>query len=376
MADYYELLGVSRHASADEIKRAYRKRARELHPDANPGDEHAAERFKELARAYQVLSDDDQRARYDRYGEAGVRGSGGGPTTEDIFGGGLGDIFETFFGGGGSPFGGGRNRGPTGPPRGQDLEVVADLTFEQAVFGDQVTVQLKLPVRCDDCGGSGAGAGTSPVTCSECNGSGQVQRVRQSLLGQMVTATTCGRCSGLGQVIATPCATCRGEGRVTVDKSYQVDVPAGVDSGSTLRLTGRGAVGPRGGSAGDLYVHLRVRPHERYTRVEHDLVTEVPISIAQAALGTTVTLDTLDGSEELVIPAATQPGREFVLRQRGVPRLQGRGRGDLRAVVRVQVPTRLSDDEIELLTQFAEGRGETVGNGKEGLMSRIKSAFS
>jgi molecular chaperone DnaJ len=192
----------------------------------------------------------------------------------------------------------------------------------------------------------------------------------------MVTATTCGRCSGLGQVIATPCATCRGEGRVTVDKSYQVDVPAGVDSGSTLRLTGRGAVGPRGGSAGDLYVHLRVRPHERYTRVEHDLVTEVPISIAQAALGTTVTLDTLDGSEELVIPAATQPGREFVLRQRGVPRLQGRGRGDLRAVVRVQVPTRLSDDEIELLTQFAEGRGETVGNGKEGLMSRIKSAFS
>jgi molecular chaperone DnaJ len=377
MADYYELLGVARNASADEIKRAYRKRARELHPDANPGDEHAAERFKELSRAYQVLSDGDQRARYDRFGEAGVGGAGSGPTADDLFGGGLGDIFETFFGsGGGGPFGGGRSRGPAGPPRGQDLEVVTDLSFEQAVFGDQVTIELKLPVRCDDCGGTGAGEGTRPVACSECNGSGQVQRVRQSLLGQMVTATTCNRCGGLGQVIATPCPTCRGEGRVTVDHSYQVDVPAGVDTGSTLRLSGRGAAGPRGGGAGDLYVHLRVRPHDRYTRVDHDLVTEVPVSIAQASLGTSVTLETLDGSEDLVIPAGTQPGREFVLRQRGVPRLQGRGRGDLRAVVRVEVPTRLSDDEIELLTSLAEGRGESVGNGKEGLMSRIKSAFS
>jgi molecular chaperone DnaJ len=377
MADYYELLGVERNASADEIKRAYRKRARELHPDANPGDEHAAERFKELSKAYQVLSDGDQRARYDRFGEAGVGGAGGGPTADDLFGGGLGDIFETFFGGGGGgPFGGGRSRGPTGPPRGQDLEVVTDLSFEQAVFGDQVTIELKLPVRCDDCEGTGAGEGTRPVACSECNGSGQVQRVRQSLLGQMVTATTCNRCGGLGQVIATPCPTCRGEGRVTVDHSYQVDVPAGVDTGSTLRLSGRGAAGPRGGGSGDLYVHLRVRPHDRYTRVEHDLVTEVPVSIAQASLGTSITLETLDGTEDLVIPAGTQPGREFVLRQRGVPRLQGRGRGDLRAVVRVDVPTRLSDDEIELLTSLAEGRGESVGNGKEGLMSRIKSAFS
>jgi molecular chaperone DnaJ len=378
MADYYDLLGVSSNASADEIKRAYRKRARELHPDANPGDAHAAEQFKEVARAYQVLSDDQQRARYDRYGDAGVGGAAGGPTADDIFGGGLGDIFETFFGGGGgSPFGGGgRSRGPAGPPRGQDLEVVADISFEQAVFGDQISVEMKLPARCDDCDGTGAGEGTKPVTCSDCNGSGQVQRVRQSLLGQMVTATTCGRCGGIGQIITTPCGTCRGEGRVTIDKSYQVDVPGGVDSGSTLRLTGRGAVGPRGGGAGDLYVHLRVRPHERYTRDDHDLITEVPISIAQAALGTSLTLETLDGEEELVVPAATQPGREFVLRQRGVPRLQGRGRGDLRAIVRVEVPTRLTDDEVDLLARFAEGRGEVVGNGKEGLFSRIKSAFT
>jgi molecular chaperone DnaJ len=382
MADFYELLGVPRSASSEDIKKAYRRRARELHPDANPGDADAAERFKELARAYQVLSDDQQRARYDQFGEAGVRGAGGpggaGPSAEDLFGGGLGDIFDAFFGGGGgSPFGGGgRARRPAGPPRGQDLEVIADLTFEQAVFGDKVSVNLKLPQRCDVCDGSGAGEGTQPVTCSDCDGTGQVQRVRQSLLGQMVTASTCPRCGGLGKVITTPCANCRGEGRVTVDKTYQVDVPAGVDTGSTLRLSGRGAAGPRGGSAGDLYVHLRVAPHERYVREEHDLVTEVGISFAQAALGTSIALETLDGTEDLVVPAGTQPGREFVLRQRGVPRLNGRGRGDLRARVRVDVPTKLSDDEVELLTRYAEGRGETVGNGREGLFSRIKSAFS
>ncbi|NQY55168.1 MAG: molecular chaperone DnaJ [Ilumatobacteraceae bacterium] len=384
MADYYDILGVSRTASADEIKRAYRQKARELHPDANSGDAEAAEQFKQVALAYQVLSDDDQRARYDRFGEAGVGGAGRGPTAEDLFGGGLGDIFETFFGGGGGggagPFGGGSpfggQRGPSGPPRGQDLEVTVDLSFEQAVFGDQIDVDLKLPVTCDTCTGSGAEPGTSPVTCSECGGSGQVQRVRQSLLGQMVTASPCPRCNGLGETIATPCTTCRGEGRITADKTYQVDVPAGVDSGSTLRLGQRGAVGPRGGKPGDLYVHLRVARHPRFVRDELDLVCEVPISIAQAALGTSLELETLDGVEKLVVPPGTQPGREFVLRARGVPRLRGRGRGDLRAIVSIAVPDDLSDREVELLTEYAEGRGETVGNPKEGLFSRMKSAFT
>jgi molecular chaperone DnaJ len=375
MADFYELLGVSRAASADEIKKAYRKRAREFHPDANPGNDAAAEKFREIARAYEVLSDDTQRARYDQFGEAGVGGAGGA-SANDIFGGGLGDIFETFFGGGGSPFGGGRQRGPAGPPRGQDVEVIVDIDFIEAVFGGQVSVEMKLPVRCETCDGSGAGENTEPVTCSECNGVGQVQRVRQSLLGQMVTASPCTRCGGLGQVITTPCVTCRGEGRVTKDTSYQVDVPAGVDTGSTLRLTRRGAAGPRKGANGDLYVHLRVRPDDAFTRDGDDLVTEVPVSIAQAALGTSLKLETLDGTEDLVISPGTQPGREFVLRQRGVPHLQGRGRGDLIARVRVDVPTSLSDDEVDLLTQFAKGRDETVGNGKEGLFSRIKSAFS
>ncbi len=377
MADFYELLGVSRQAGADEIKRAYRQRARELHPDTNPGDDATAERFKEVARAYEVLSDPEQRARYDRFGEAGIGGTGAGGG--DPFGaGGLGDLFDAFFGGGG-PFGGGGGagrRGPAGPPRGQDMEVVADLTFEQAVFGAQVAVTLKLPQRCETCSGSGAGAGTRPVTCADCSGSGQVRRVRQSVLGQMVTTSTCPRCGGLGEVIATPCETCRGEGRVTSDRTYQVDVPAGVDTGSTLRLTGRGAAGPRGGHAGDLYVHLRVAPHERYRRDGDDLVTEVRISIAQAALGTRFTLPTLDGDEPLVVPAGTQPGREFVLRGRGVPRLQGRGRGDLVAVVVVEIPPALSEAETDLLRRFAEGRGEEVGESSPGLFSRIKSAFS
>jgi molecular chaperone DnaJ len=376
MSDYYELLGVSRNASAEEIKRAYRRKARELHPDANPDDAATSERFKEVARAYEVLSDDEQRARYDRFGEAGVSG-GGGPRVEDVFsGGGLNDLFDAFFGGQ-NPFGtGGARRGPTGPPRGQDMEVVVDVEFEQAVFGATVPVTLRLPQRCPDCDGTGAGSGTRPVTCADCHGSGQVQRVRQSLLGQMVTSATCPRCGGLGQVIATPCKSCRGEGRVTSEHTYQVDVPGGVDTGSTLRLSGRGAAGPRGGASGDLYVHLRVGAHERYWREGNDLVTNVPISIAQASLGTTMALPTLDGDEELVIPAGTQPGHEFTLRNRGVPRLQGRGRGDLRAQLVVEVPTKLDDEEAALLRQLAQKRGEPVNPPEKGLFSRIKSAFS
>jgi len=370
VADYYELLGVDRNASADEIKKAYRVMARKLHPDANPGDESAEEKFKQVAQAYEVLSDPESRARYDRFGEAGMSGGGSG----DFFSGtgGLGDIFDSFFGG--NPFG--ASRGPSGPPRGQDLEVVADLQFDQAVFGATIPVDVRTAVACDDCDGTGAGAGTKPVTCVECDGRGQVQRVRQSLLGQMVTSQACQRCRGFGQVVATPCATCSGEGRVVTEKTYQVDVPAGVDSGATLRLTGRGAVGPRSGGAGDLFVHLRVQPHEKYVRDGFDLVTSVDVSIAQAALGTTIDLETLDGVETLAIPPGTQPGRVFVLRKRGVPRLQSTGRGDLKAVVRVIVPTKLDDEEAKVLRQFAQMRSEDVAPADSGFFARIKSAFS
>ena len=373
LADFYELLGVRRNASPDEIKKAYRRKARELHPDANPGDTAAEAEFKEVARAYETLSDPDLRARYDRYGEEGLGGGSGAG-----FGGsaGLGDLFDAFFGGGGSPFGGGGRGGPAGPPRGQDLEVIADLSFEQAVFGATVPVTLRTAAACTDCGGTGAGSGTQPVTCSECNGRGQVQRVRQSLLGQMMTTSPCARCSGTGQVIVTPCPTCSGDGRVVTEKTYQVDVPAGVDTGSTLRLSGRGAAGPRGGAQGDLYVHIRAAAHDRYRREDNDLVTDLPVSIAQAALGTRFTLATLDGDEELIVPPGTQPGREFLLRGRGVPRLQGRGRGDLRVRTQVEVPTRLTDDEAELLRLFAVSRGEQVDAPEKGFLSRIKSAFS
>ena len=371
--DFYELLEVARGASPDEIKRAYRKLARELHPDKNPGNKEAEERFKQVSRAYEVLSDPESRARYDQFGEAGISGNGGGG---DPFSGGFGDIINAFFGGG-SPFGGGD--AAAGPPRGQDLEVVVDVPFEEAVFGSEREVRVRTAVRCDDCDGSGAARGTVPQTCTNCNGTGRERRVRQSMLGQMVTTTACGRCGGAGQQIASPCATCRGEGRVVKEVSITVEIPAGIDSGQTLRLTGRGAVGPRGGDKGDLYVHLRVAPHERWRREEFDLVTDVALSIAQAALGTELDLDTLDGVEHLVVPAGVQYGHEFTLRGRGVPRLtssgRARGRGDLRARVVIEVPTKMSSQERDLLRKWAELRGETVTS-DEGFVAKIKSAFS
>ena len=379
--DFYELLGVSRGADADEIKRAYRKRARELHPDANPGNAEAESKFKEVSHAYEVLSDSDKRARYDQFGEAGVGGRG---NAGDPFGGGsaggFGDIFEAFFGGG-SPFGGGGGqRQQSGPPRGQDVEVVADVSFEEAVFGCSTEVKMRSAIRCDECAGSGAKKGTSAKTCAECGGAGQVRRVRQSMLGQMVTSQACGRCSGMGQIIASPCTGCRGEGRLIKEMSYPIEVPAGIDSGQTLRLTGKGAVGQRGGSAGDLFVHMRVGEHSMYERDDDDLVTDIEISIVQAALGATIDLPTLDGDEVLDIPAGTQHGREFVLKARGVPRLsqggRSRGRGDLRARVVVAVPTKLSDAEREVLKKYAELRGEQVAAHEGKLKSKIKSAFS
>ncbi len=378
MTDPYELLGVSRSAAPDEIKRSYRKLARELHPDANPGDPAAEARFKEISAAYEILSDPEKRRRFDRFGTTG--GAGGGDPFSGF--GSVSDIFDAFFGGQ-SPFGGSRG-GSSGPPRGVDLEVVAEVEFVEAVFGGETSVTVRSATRCETCDGTGAAEGTSPISCVRCGGAGQVRQVRQSFLGQVVSTAVCPECSGLGEVVRDPCGDCRGEGRTIGDVDYQVRVPPGIDDGATLRLTGRGAVGPRGGSAGDLYVHVRVRPHDRFVRRGADLHEEIEVALTQATLGARLAFSTLDaetdhgedGLTELVVEPGTQSGDVVRLRGRGVPRLEGRGRGDLVVSLRVVVPHDLDERQEELLRELAELRGEAVAEAPEGgLFSRLRSAF-
>lgn len=371
--DYYEVLGVARNATEDEIKRAYLGLARELHPDANPGGSGTEERFKLVNLAYETLRDPERRRQYDMFGAGGPRQAATDPFG---FGGGsgLGDIFDAFFGGGGGGFTT-ASTGRRGPRRGEDVEAVLELDFARAVFGGEEEIAVRLPTTCATCNGSGARPGTTPVTCTTCNGAGEVRRVRQSILGQMVTASPCPRCGGVGEEIPTPCPDCRGDGRRTIEQSFVVDVPAGVDEGSTLRLTGRGASGPRGGPPGDLYVHLRVRPHPSLVREGSDLHAAIHVAMTQAALGTHLTIDTLDGPEEITIPPGTQSGRQLRLRGRGVPHLQGRGRGDLIATILVETPTELTKAQEEFLRSLAAERGEAVADADSGLLSRIRGAF-
>jgi molecular chaperone DnaJ len=373
--DFYALLGVSKNASADEIKKAYLRLARELHPDAKPGDVEAEERFKQINLAYEILRDPERRRQYDMFGVSGLRGGGGAGSGGDPFGGfaagGFSDLFDAFFGGGMS--GGGRSR--SGPRKGEDAEATVVLDFAQAVFGAQHELSVRLPQTCETCLGTGARPGTTPVSCRECGGSGEVRRVRQSFLGQMVTSSPCGRCGGTGEEITSPCVDCRGEGRKREERSFVVDIPAGVDEGSTLRLPGRGAGGFRGGPPGDLYVHLRVRPHTLLTRRGVDLLAVVHVAMTQAALGVTVPFETLDGEEELIIPPGSQSGREIRLRGRGVPVLQGRGRGDLIITIMVDTPTDLTKEQDELVRRLAELRGEPVAPPDAGLMSKLRGAF-
>jgi molecular chaperone DnaJ len=377
--DYYELLGVSRRATEEEIKRAYLRLARELHPDANPGDQRAEEQFKRINLAYETLRDPERRRQYDMFGPAGVRGTGGpGPGGADPFagfGGGLGDLFDAFFGAGGGGTGGGGHMARTGPRRGEDAEVSLTLEFAEAVFGVQHELAVDLPQTCPTCTGTGARPGTTPITCSVCHGAGEVRRVRQSILGQMMTATPCPRCGGRGEEITSPCPDCRGEGRRGEKRTFTVEVPAGVDEGSTLRLPGRGAGGLRGGPAGDLFVHLRVKANPSLTRRGADLLAVVHIGMTQAVLGVSLPFETLDGVEDLAIPSGTQSGREFRLRGRGVPHLQGRGRGDLVVTAVVDIPSNLTKEQEELIRKLAAARGEEVAPPEAGLISRLRSAF-
>lgn len=370
--DFYELLGVDRSATEDEIKRAYRRLARELHPDANGGDPAAEERFKRVTVAYETLRDPERRRRYDMFGPDGERAVGF--DRADLFGGGLGDIFETFFGQ--SPFGGRGRRGRSGPERGLDAEVSLQLSFEEAIFGATREVSVPVAVTCSACAGNGARAGTTGSSCPTCRGTGEVRQVRQSILGSMVTTGPCPRCGGRGEVIESPCPECRGDGRRTERRTYTVSVPGGVDDGTTLRLAGRGSAGPRGGPPGDLYVHLHVSPHDHFERVGNDLHHLLQLPFTQATLGVHLVLETLDGPEELHVPAGSQTGRVLRLRGLGVPHVQGRGRGDLLVEVVVETPTDLSPEQEELVRQLAKERGEEVDPAPEGLFSRFRSAFN
>jgi len=365
--DYYEMLGVDRDASDEELRRAYRRLARNLHPDANGGDPAAEARFKEVTLAYETLRDPERRRRYDLFGPENGRGVPGGG---DIFGGGLGDIFGAFFGG--SPFGSTR---PAGPRRGDDLEVALELRFEEAVFGVERELSLRGAVACETCAGSGSQPGTMPTTCGECGGAGQVRRVRQSILGQVVTTTPCPRCQGIGQVLTAPCRDCGGDGRRIEEHTVRVEVPAGVDDGTTLRIPGAGNAPHRGGIPGDCYVHLRVTPHERFRRAGTDLTADVHVAFTQAALGATVEFESLDGHEQIQVPAGTQSGKVVRLRGKGVPHLRGRGRGDLHVRIVVDTPTGMPKEQEALLRELAAMREESVAPTDGGLFSRIRSSF-
>ncbi len=365
MRDFYEVLGVSRNADEDEIKRAYRKLAREFHPDANPDNPETAEHFKEVSVANEVLSDPEKRRRYDQFGVEGVM-QGGGGGSGDPFGFDLNDLFSTFFGGG-DPFGSGR-RGQSGPMRGPDVETMLDLELREVVFGGTKRFDVTMPVACDTCSGSGCEAGTHPQTCPTCSGSGEVRQVRRSILGQLVTSGPCSACDGTGQIIPSPCPTCRGDGRVRAPRELEVEIPPGIDNGQRLRLTGRGP-------AGDLYVTVRVAPHTSFERDGDDLHTLRSVAMTQAALGTTLQVDTLDDVHTIEVPAGTQPGKVFKLHGIGVPSLRSGRRGDLHVHIEVEIPNRLSPDEAELLTRFATLRGEEVHEHRDGLFARIRSAF-
>jgi molecular chaperone DnaJ len=372
--DYYEVLGVSRNATSDEIKKAYRKLARKYHPDANPDDKDAEAKFKEISEAYVVLSDPEKRAGYDRFGHAGADGQGfGGFEGFGDFGG-LGDIFEMFFGGGG------RTRRRTGPERGQDIRTDMEISLKEAAFGLEREVKVPRVETCGTCGGSGAAAGSKPKTCLACAGTGQVQFTQSTPFGRIVQSRTCDRCRGTGQVIEKPCPTCRGAGSVRKTRSIKVKVPPGVDNGSRLRLAGEGEAGTRGGPPGDLYVYIHVKQHKLFRREGDDLICEIPLSFVQAALGDEIDVPTLEGKEKLKIPEGTQPGTVFRIRGKGVPHLSGFGRGDQHVRIKVMIPGKLSEKQKELLREFARlDNGESVqGKGQAGdksFFEKMKDAF-
>lgn len=371
--DFYEVLGVSRSATPDELKRAYRRLAMQYHPDRNPSED-AAEKFKEINRAYEVLSNVDLRARYDRFGHAGVDGGGASPGFDGFQNfDGFGDIFDAFFGG--ASRGGARRR--RGPARGADLRYNLTISFEEAVFGTDKEIEFTRAERCEVCNGRGTEPGTDLATCPDCRGTGEIRRSQQSIFGQFVNVTTCGRCQGEGRIVESPCSRCRGVGRERRTRRIVVKIPAGVDDGAQIRLTGEGEAGPRGGEYGNLYVVLSVEPHPRFERMEDHILYELPLNIAQAALGARVTIPTLDGDYALEVPPGTQSDDEFILRGKGVPHLRTGGRGDMVIRATVVIPETLTAEQRELLEKLAATMGTPVLPKKEkGFFSRLKDAVA
>ena len=371
--DYYEVLGLGTSASADEIKSAYRRLARQHHPDVNPGDSAAEARFKEINEAYEVLSNQEKRQRYDQFGHAGLSGNGSGADFGGFGGFGVGDIFDMFFGGAT------RDAGPRGArvQRGADLRYDLEITLEEAAFGAERAVEITKLETCTLCKGSGGKEGAKPETCGTCRGQGQVRSTQQTFLGSFSTVTTCPRCHGEGQTIKDPCPRCHGDGRERKSKTLTVKIPAGVDTGNRIRFTGEGEAGPAAGPAGDLYVVTVIRPHPVFEREGRDIACEVTISFAKAALGGKVEVPTLDGKQEIFLSEGTQPGDVFRLAGKGMPEVNRPVRGDQHVVVRVATPTRLNERQRRALQEFAAASGEEVGETGDGsLFEKIRNIFA
>lgn len=371
--DYYEVLGVQKGASDDEIKKAYRRVAKENHPDLHPGDAAAEARFKEANEAYEVLSDKDKRTRYDQFGHAGVDpsyGAGGGYGGGfDVDFGDLGDIFSSFFGGGG------RRQNPNAPRRGSDVATSTFISFEEAARGCKKQVEVNVVERCPTCNGSGAASASGVKTCPQCNGTGQERRVQQTPFGAMQTQTTCSRCRGKGKIIETPCKTCRGSGQTARRTTVGINIPAGIDDGQVISIRGKGNAGQNGGPAGDLQVQVSVRPHPLFERRGYDILCELPLTFAQLALGAEIQIPTLDGKVTQTIKEGTQPGEVIRLKGKGFPYLQGRGAGDELVRLTVEVPKNLTGEQKKALRAFEETMDDKNYQKRSTFRDKLKKAF-
>lgn len=367
--DYYEVLGIDRNASETEIKKAFRQLAKKYHPDLNPDNKDAEQKFKEINEAYEVLSDPDKKSRYDRFGHAGVDQNGG-------FGqgfSGFGDIFEDIFDMFGGGFSSARKKGPR---KGSDIKYRLDIEFEEAAFGAEKEIEFSRTENCSKCAGTGAEPGTSKTTCPKCNGTGEIKYAQNTPFGQIVRVGTCDRCHGSGEIIDKPCTTCSGTGKERRIRKINIKIPAGVDTGSIIPLRGEGESGEKGGPPGDLYVYINVNPHEIFTREGNDIFCEIPISFVQASLGAEIEVPSLEEKIQHIIPEGTQTGTVFRFKNKGIPNVRGYGRGDQYVKVIVQVPTKLTEKQREILNQFALESGEKVSEHKKGFFDKVKDAFT